>query len=228
MVSTLSTSANRSPAVTDADDAEHHERDDEAEVAPGARAQHGQRPGRTRRLGRRPPRPGRARRWRRPCRAARPRGCPRSCDSSFHDEVQDPGLVELCRPAASWTTAPSRTTSTRSARPSTSSTSLDTTHDGDAGVGQAPDQLVDLAAGADVDAAGGLVEQQHPAVAQQPPGEHDLLLVAARERAHRPGHAGGAYVERGRSAPRPRRRSAALSRKPPRAKRPSDEIVMLR
>ncbi len=47
-------------------------------------------------------------------------------------------------------------------------------------------QRIDLAAGADVDAAGRLVEQQHPAVAQQPAGQHDLLLVAAGERAHRP------------------------------------------
>ena len=69
--------------------------------------------------------------------------------------------------------------------------------DGDAAVGQRPDELVDLGAGADVDAAGGLVEQQHPAVAQQPAGEHDLLLVAAGEGAHGAGHAVGADVEAG-------------------------------
>ena len=63
-------------------------------------------------------------------------------------------------------------------------------HDGDAAVGEGADELVDLAAGADVDAAGGLVEQQHPAVAQQPAGEHDLLLVAAGQGAHGAGHTG--------------------------------------
>ena len=54
-------------------------------------------------------------------------------------------------------------------------------------VGQRADEGVDLGAGADVDAAGRLVEEQHPAVAQQPAGEHDLLLVAARQGAHRAG-----------------------------------------
>ena len=39
MVSALSTLANRSPAVIDADDAEQQQRDDQAEVAPG-RARH--------------------------------------------------------------------------------------------------------------------------------------------------------------------------------------------
>ncbi len=68
-------------------------------------------------------------------------------------------------------------------------------HDGDAAVGERPDELVDLGAGADVDAAGGLVEDQHPAVAEQPAGEHDLLLVAARQGADGAGHAVGAYVE---------------------------------
>src|SRR5699024_9832406 len=45
------------------------------------------------------------------------------------------------------------------------------------------DQGVDLGARADVDAAGRLVEQEDPAVAHEPTGQHDLLLVAARERA---------------------------------------------
>ncbi len=70
-------------------------------------------------------------------------------------------------------------------------------HDGDAAVGERPDQLVDLGAGADVDAAGGLVEQQHPAVAQQPSGQHDLLLVAAGQGADGAGHAVGGDVEAG-------------------------------
>ena len=51
----------------------------------------------------------------------------------------------------------------------------------EAGLGEVGDQPVDLGLGRDVDAARRLVEQQHPAVAQQPAGEHHLLLVAARE-----------------------------------------------
>ena len=50
-----------------------------------------------------------------------------------------------------------------------------------AGVGEAADEGVDLGAGADVDAAGRLVEQQHPGAVHEPAGEHDLLLVAAGE-----------------------------------------------
>ena len=83
-------------------------------------------------------------------------------------------------------------------------------HDGDAAVGQRTDQLVDLGAGADVDAAGGLVEQQHPAVAQQPPGQHDLLLVAAGQGAHRAGDAVGTYVEAGGQLGRPASLLAAV------------------
>ena len=49
------------------------------------------------------------------------------------------------------------------------------------------DQPVDLGLGRDVDAARGLVEQQHAALAQQPAREHDLLLVAARQQAHERG-----------------------------------------
>ena len=77
-----------------------------------------------------------------------------------------------------------------------------------ASVGQRADQGVDLAARADVDAAGRLVEQQHPAVAQQPPGQHHLLLVAAGEGADRTRDTGRAYVER----LRPLQRGRALGR----------------
>ena len=52
-----------------------------------------------------------------------------------------------------------------------------------AGVGEPTDEGVDLGAGADVDTAGGLVEQQHAGAVHEPAGQHDLLLVAARERA---------------------------------------------
>ena len=47
--------------------------------------------------------------------------------------------------------------------------------------GQTVDQLVDLVLRAHVDAAGGLVEDHHPGVALEPPGDQELLLVAARE-----------------------------------------------
>ena len=47
--------------------------------------------------------------------------------------------------------------------------------------GQLVQQPVDLALGADVDAARRLVEDQDVAVAQQPFGDDDLLLVAAGE-----------------------------------------------
>ena len=81
-----------------------------------------------------------------------------------------------------WTTRPSEMTRTRSARPRTSSISLETTTIGVAGCGEAADEGVDLGASADVDAAGGLVEQQHPRAVHEPAGEQDLLLVAAGER----------------------------------------------
>ena len=45
---------------------------------------------------------------------------------------------------------------------------------------QPPDERVDLRFRADVDAAGGLVENQHAAARRQPLREHQLLLVAAR------------------------------------------------
>ena len=56
--------------------------------------------------------------------------------------------------------------------------------DGDAGRGQLVDQPVDLELGADVDAAGRLVQDQDARLARQPAGEHHLLLVAAGELAH--------------------------------------------
>ena len=47
-------------------------------------------------------------------------------------------------------------------------------------VGERAQQLVDFALGADVDAARRLVEKQDVAVAHEPFGDDDLLLVAAR------------------------------------------------
>ena len=52
------------------------------------------------------------------------------------------------------------------------------------------DQGVDLGPGADVDALGGLVEQQHARLAAQPAGQHDLLGVAAGQRLDRLGVGG--------------------------------------
>ena len=43
------------------------------------------------------------------------------------------------------------------------------------------DDLVDLVLGADVDALGRLVEQEHARVDRQPARQHDLLLVAAAQ-----------------------------------------------
>ena len=67
--------------------------------------------------------------------------------------------------------------------------------DGDTVVSEAPDEGVDLGARTDVDAAGGLVEDEHAAAAQQPSGEDDLLLVAAGQRAHLAVDPGRAHVE---------------------------------
>ena len=51
-------------------------------------------------------------------------------------------------------------------------------------VGERSQKLVDLALGADVDAARGLVEEQDIAIAIEPFGDHDLLLVATRKQPH--------------------------------------------
>ena len=82
---------------------------------------------------------------------------------------------------------PRAITSTRSARPSTSGISLETTTTATPRSARRADRARRSRCGADVDAAGRLVEQQHPAAAQQPAGQHDLLLVAAGQRAHRRG-----------------------------------------
>ena len=67
------------------------------------------------------------------------------------------------------------------------------------------DQPVDLGLRADVDAARGLVEQQHAALAQQPAREHDLLLVAARQLARDPVRVVRDRVELAQLARRPAR-----------------------
>ena len=60
-------------------------------------------------------------------------------------------------------------------------------------VGQGGDESLDLGLGADVDAAGGLVEDQQLRRGEQPAGEQHLLLVAAGQVARRspPGRSGG-------------------------------------
>ena len=55
--------------------------------------------------------------------------------------------------------------------------------DAQPGAGEVADDPVDLGLRRHVHAAGRLVEQQDPALVQQPAREHDLLLVAAREQA---------------------------------------------
>ena len=87
-------------------------------------------------------------------------------------------------------TRPSRITSTRSASPSTSGTSLETSST-PTPLGQAANHLVQLGSRADVDAPGRLVEDEQPGAAQQPPSDDYLLLVAAGQRAH-----GAAHVAR--------------------------------
>ena len=72
----------------------------------------------------------------------------------------------------------------RSLTPITSSMSLEIIRIADAPVGELAHQLVDLVLGADVDAAGRLVEDDHARLHRQPARQHDLLLVAAGERAH--------------------------------------------
>ena len=88
---------------------------------------------------------------------------------------------------------PSRMTRIRVQSPASSASSDETTTTPSPAAARSPISAVDLGLGADVDAARRLVEQQHPASAQQPAGEHDLLLVAAGELAHEPlavvGHA---------------------------------------
>ena len=70
--------------------------------------------------------------------------------------------------------------------PSSSGSSLETSTTRLPSAREAIDQLVDFELGADVDAARRLVEQQHLRLGQQRLAEHDLLLVAAGQRAAGP------------------------------------------
>ena len=86
------------------------------------------------------------------------------------------------------------------------------------------DQRVHLGLGADVDAARRVVEQQHRRLRVEPLGEHDLLLVAARQRARALvdraacGPAGRATCSRARARRRPRARSGPVARRAPTAR----------
>lgn len=66
---------------------------------------------------------------------------------------------------------------------------------GDAAVGQFPDDCVQLAARANVDASCRFIEQQHPATLEQPSGKHHLLLIATRQRARIATRIGGPDIE---------------------------------
>ena len=56
--------------------------------------------------------------------------------------------------------------------------------DGEALVREPPDQAVDFRLGADVDAAGWLVQKQHLFARMHPAGEQNLLLIAAGKSDH--------------------------------------------
>ena len=78
---------------------------------------------------------------------------------------------------------PARSTTMRSQRPISSGISLEATRMPRPLRRELAQPRVDLALGADVDAARRLVEQQQPRLAEHFLGEHDLLLVAAGQRA---------------------------------------------
>src|SRR6266545_659913 len=62
-------------------------------------------------------------------------------------------------------------------------------------LGEVLDDAVDLELGSDIDAAGGLVQDQQPRLGVHPFAEHDLLLVAARQLVDADVHAGSLDVE---------------------------------
>ena len=95
----------------------------------------------------------------------------------LHDEVEHPVLVECVGPVLGDDRAVGEHQHAVG-QPQDLGDLAGDHQDGDPAVGEVADQGVALRAGADVDASRGLVQEQHAAVAQQPAGEHDLLLVA--------------------------------------------------
>ena len=168
-----------------ADDHEQHERQHEPEVATDGAGHHLLQAGLLRcgaRGCRRAAVP-RTRRRRHP--KCRHRSA-RSCGGSFHDEIEHTVLIDLgggegldhttvgdrrapCRPGRALLRS-------RSRRSTTALPAAD----------EATDEGVDLGAGADVDAAGRLVQQQHARAVHEPARQQDLLLIAAREGARGP------------------------------------------
>ena len=116
----------------------------------------------------------------------------------------------------------SRSTATRSESRSTSSSSAEMNSTAMPSPREVGDELLDLGLGADVDAAGGLVEDQQPRLGDQPAGQQHLLLVAAGEVAdERPGSAGrmsSAAIHFATSSSAVRRGSRAPSRGGPAAR----------
>ena len=85
-------------------------------------------------------------------------------------------------PDSSATTRPPRMTSDPVGEPQDLLDLVGDEQDRDAARGELDEQLVDVALGADVDAAGRLVGDEHRRVGEQGAREHELLLVAAGQR----------------------------------------------
>ena len=128
----------------------------------------------------------------------------------------------------SWTTRPSEMTRTRSARPMHLGDLAGDDDDGGALRGQVGDQAVDLGAGADVDAAGGLVEQQDPAAVHQPAREQRPSAGCRRTGSGRCGRGPTAARRAPAICSRADARSAPSSRNDAFAVRAKVESVMLR
>ena len=112
-------------------------------------------------------------------------------------------------------------------RPSTSSRSLETTTTATPDSARSLDQRVDLGAGPDIDAAGGLVEQQHPAVRSSQRASTTFCWLPPDSMRTMPVRIGRADVD-GRAASAAARRSALSPLTPYRANRPRLDSEMLR
>ena len=99
--------------------------------------------------------------------------------------------------------------------------------DGHAVAGQLGEQAVDLGLGADVDPAGRLVDDEQRRLAGQPLGQHDLLLVAAREQRDRAGDPAVLDLEALGPVGGERALGARPKMRPSRSRRPSEASAML-